>query len=177
MSFGLEYKVTGQFFDRLAVQKMLPPLERRTLSRIGAFIRRRARSSIRRRKRASQPGSPPSAHSSDKVASIRNILFAYEASRKSVVVGPVKLNQVNSDWITGGTITIPELMEFGGVLNIQEKSTDSGKTWRRRNRRRSPRPWEIFRKRRAIYRPRPFMGPALQAEQPNIPKIFAGRVA
>jgi hypothetical protein len=177
--FGVTYKIKGQFFDRLPVQKMMADHERRALSRIGAFIRRRARSSIRRRKRTSSPGQPPSAHSTDKVATLKNILFGYDSSKKSVVVGPVLLNQFNHDWIAGvGSISIPELMEHGGVLTISEKSTDDGKTWWRRNqRRRIPSPGERWRRRRAKYRARPYMRPALQKELPNIPRIFAGRVA
>jgi hypothetical protein len=169
MTFGLEYKVTGQFFDRAPVQKMMVDHERRSLSRIGAFIRRRARSSIRRRKRISAAGQPPSAHSTDKVASIKNILFAYDARRKSVVVGPVLLNQRNIGVTNSGTI--PETIEAGGAVMIREKRV--GKHWMSQGRR--VRPGQPTRRRRAVYKPRPIMGPALKAEQPNIPKIFAGR--
>src|SRR5690242_12299768 len=84
------------FFDRKAVVDATTVAERKALSRIGAFVRRRARSSLRRRKRVSRPGEPPSVHSKDDTANLKNILFAYEPSHRRVVIGPVGLNQVNS---------------------------------------------------------------------------------
>lgn len=176
MAFGLQYKVIGDFFDRLPVQKMVADHERRALSRIGAFIRRSARSSIRRRKRVSQAGQPPSAHSTDKVATIKNILFAYDRMRHSVVVGPVLLNKRHTGVTNSGTV--PETLEAGGVVLITEKQYRPGGPWLATSRgSRRVRPGQKFRKRSAVYKPRPFMGPALRKEQPNIPKIFAGRVA
>jgi hypothetical protein len=58
------------FFDRQSVIDRMTKANRRALSKVGAFIRRRARSSLRRRKRRSQPGSPPSVHSRDSVAAV-----------------------------------------------------------------------------------------------------------
>lgn len=79
-------RVKQSFFDR---QKVLDPAERaarQVLSRFGAFVRRRSQSSIRTRKTVSSPGSPPSSH----VGTLRrSILFAYDPSRGSVVIGPV----------------------------------------------------------------------------------------
>lgn len=172
MSFGLDYKVKGQFFDRLAVQKQLADHERNALSQIGAYIRRAARSSIRRRKAVSQPGSPPSAHSTDAVATIKNILFAYDRSRKSVVIGPVLLHKRHQGVTNSGTI--PETLEAGGTVMITERLV--GNRWMPSNGRRV-RPGQKTRRRRAVYGPRPFMGPAFEKEKPNIPAIFAGRTA
>jgi hypothetical protein len=47
--FGLSMKVTGAFFDRAAVLNQTDRAERKVLSRFGAFTRRGARSSIRRK--------------------------------------------------------------------------------------------------------------------------------
>src|SRR6185436_86354 len=95
----------------------------RALSRIGAFVRRRAASSMRRRKSPAAAGSPPSVHSQDKTASLRNILFAYERERQGVVIGPVILNMVTRGARGLSNTTVPQLMEFGGTARIQEEQT------------------------------------------------------
>ena len=53
--------VTKQmFFDRAKVKNAVDKGVRKVLSKFGAFVRRTARSSIRKRKRVSAPGEPPS---------------------------------------------------------------------------------------------------------------------
>lgn len=73
------------FFDQAAVVKAVSVAKRKAFSKAGAFVRTRARSSIRRRKKSSPPGQPPSAHSGE----IKLIFFAWDAKAESVVVGPV----------------------------------------------------------------------------------------
>jgi len=73
------------FFDRAKVKNAVDAGTRRVLSRFGAFVRTRARTSIRKKKGTSPPGSPPHSH----VGLLRKfILFAYDPQRKSVVIGP-----------------------------------------------------------------------------------------
>lgn len=162
------------FFDRQAVQKWIEPKEARFLESYGKFVRRSARSSIRYTKKAvSKPGQPPRAHTKDAFASIKNILYAFDPGRKSVVVGPVKLNLVqglNSAHLRGGTV--PQALEFGGTITVVEKKTSPRGKWRRADMRRNPRPWETFRTRTARIAPRPFMGPAAIKERTN-PKLAA----
>lgn len=177
-SFGMTAQVKGMFFDRKLVQREVGKENAKALSKAGAFIRTTARRSMRRRKTSSPPGSPPSVHSRDKVATLRNILFAYDRRNQSVVVGPVRLNQVNMQTGGRGNIGVPELMEHGGSVSIREVSSNRGKSWRRFDNRRTPRPWETFRNRQANYEPRPFMGPALVAEAPKFPSLWtSGRAA
>ena len=99
----------GMFFDRKAVTSAVDRAERRVLSRFGAFVRRGARSSIRRRKRISEPGQPPSSHTG---LLKRNIFFLYEPQRSSVVIGPVLLGK--------GT-DAPRLLEHGGVVTRRKR--------------------------------------------------------
>lgn len=169
--FGVTMQIKNLFFDRANVIRQIGRAKARALSKAGAFIRRRARSSMRRRKAPSAPGSPPSAHSKDPVATLKNILFAYEPQQQSVVIGPVWLNQVNNLW-TGSRATVPAIHEFGGTVGILEVSHDRGRTWRRWDRRRNRRPNEMYRRRQAHYPQRAFMGPALQAEIPNFPSLW-----
>lgn len=93
----------GLFFDRAAVTSAADRAQRRVLSRFGAFVRRGARSSIRKRKRVSQPGSPPSSHTG---LLKNNIFFVYEPLRSSVIIGPILLSGKGTD--------APALLEHGG---------------------------------------------------------------
>lgn len=152
MSFGLKMTVKNLFFDRASVQRAVGPANAKALSKAGAFVRRRARSSMRRRKGPSAPGQPPSAHSRDAVASLKTILFAYDQRAMSVVIGPVLLN--------GSQGSVPALHEFGGVQSIRRPA-------------RGRRPASV---RMARYPKRPYMAPALAAEAPNFPSLWADSV-
>lgn len=167
MAFEVTYKATQFFLDRAEVQRRLGVARVRALSRQGAFLRRRARTDVlRRRKKVSGPAMPPSVHSRSQVATLRNILFFYDARSETVVVGPVKLNQVNRSSRSGSAISIPSLMEFGGTVTIDEERRigSQGQWYRRDMRSQRKRSQREYRTRRATYRPRPFMGVALQRE-------------
>lgn len=92
------------FFDRQAVQQAVDKAARKNLSKFGAFVRRSAQTSIRSRKRISEPGQPPSSHTG---LLKRHIYFAYDGQKKSVVIGPVA-------WKKRGSFTVPEVLEYGG---------------------------------------------------------------
>lgn len=97
-------KVTKLFFDKPAVCRAVDRTTRRVLSKIGSYVWRAAKSSIRKRERISQPGQPPSSHTG---LLQRFIFFAYEPDDKTVVIGPVKLSKPVSN------TTLPSL-EHGG---------------------------------------------------------------
>lgn len=90
------------FFDERAVRSALDAGTRKALSKFGAFVRRRAKSSIRKRRRISRPGEPPSSHTG-KLR--KSIYFGYDAQNKSVVVGPTKWSSSNAQ----------ALLEYGGI--------------------------------------------------------------
>lgn len=120
-------KLKRGFFDRKAVAEEVGKGAAQALARAGAFVRTKGRSLLRRRKGPSAPGSPPSVHSSDRFATLKNILFAWDSRTKSVVVGPVRLNLVNRIKLAtggstgqGGRATVPELHEHGGTNAIVE---------------------------------------------------------
>jgi hypothetical protein len=95
----------GSFFDSDKVKRQLDRKTRRALSRFGAFVWRRAKSSIKYRDKTSAPGSPPSAHRSEKFTRIKKSkgkevskasspfrelrYFAWDDRTRSVVIGPV----------------------------------------------------------------------------------------
>ena len=108
------------FFDRAAVTNAVDRAERKVLSRFGAFVRRGARSSIRKRKSVSKPGAPPSSHTG---LLKRNIFFVYEPDRSNVVIGPIQLNS--------GT-DAPALLEHGGSATRRRRKKRVRMTYRPR---------------------------------------------
>lgn len=105
--FGLGELKAG-FFDTEAVRRQLDRAARAALSKFGAFVRTRARTSVRKRKAVSAPGGPPSSHE----GSLRKlILFAFDPARKSVVIGPARFKRGEA----------PPLLEYGGTVVRQTR--------------------------------------------------------
>ena len=130
-------RVKSAFFDRAAVQAAMDVATLKTLSRFGAFVRRRAQTSMRRTGAVSQPGSPPSSHAGQ----LRDLLyFAWDGSSRSVVIGPTPFKDV----------VAPKLLEEGGTIidRLRGRSV------------------------RKVYRTRPFMKPAFDAELAKMPQGF-----
>jgi hypothetical protein len=151
----LDFRVTLRpmdfFFDRPKVIAAVGKARAKRLSKFGAFVRTSARSSIRRRKKVSQPGQPPSAHSKDKVRSIKNIQFSYDRSSDGVVVGPIKLNGMRGQ--------VPQALEHGGPILILSGRRGAKDV------------------RTVTIQARPFMLPALKKEAPKFPGVFANLFA
>ena len=102
------FKITKLFFDKKAVRDKVDAGTRRVLSKFGAFVRRTARGSIRKRKKPSPPEQPPSSH----VGLLKKfIFFGYEPAKRSVVIGPVRLSQK-------GRGEAPHLLEYGGAGTV-----------------------------------------------------------
>lgn len=162
------------FFDRAAVMNRMNKAERKVLSKFGAFVRRQGQKNIRFSKtRTSKPGKSPYAHTKDKFASLRNILFSFDPYRRSVVIGPVKFNQkqyVGIDRISG---TVPQVMEHGGSVGLREKQRSPGGRWGSMGRRRILRPGERTRVRSVTYQARPFMAPAFKkVSDESLPQMW-----
>lgn len=146
----IDMRIKAMFFDRPQVQKAVSHANRRALSRAGAFVRTRARTSMRKRRGTSRPGQPPYAHE----GSLRRmILFGYEPSRETVVVGPVGFRSSDA----------PNVLEFGGRTTVVR-------------RRRSSRMGQRVIKTRVRIAARPYMAPALDKERPNLPPLWRNSV-
>ena len=117
---GFEMKTL--FFDRQAVTSKVAPATRKVFSKFGAFVRRSARSSIRKRKRPAPPGSPPSSHTG---LLKKFIFFGYEPSQRSVVIGPARLSQ-------RGRGEAPSLLEHGGQTTLKRRGKRERATYRAR---------------------------------------------
>jgi len=144
----IQFDIKHVFFDRKKVIDRTDRTTRRVLSRFGAFVRQTARRSIRKRKRISQPGKPPSSH----VGLLkRRIFFGFDRDKQSVVVGPAPINQRSP--YPG--VTVPELLEEGGRVRRREKG---GTT-------------EVLH-----YKARPYMGPAFEKELPQLPAMWRNSI-
>lgn len=174
-------KIKSMFFDRAMVGKRVNREKIKRLSKGGAFIRRRARSSIRASKNHSKPGEPVKTRGKQYLK--RNIFFSYDKSSDSVVVGPAKLNMIFFDG-DGKPLkgTVPEVLEKGGTIQVFEVFTggpDSSRNapwnWKRvdlRSRRRiAGRPTRL---RKVKIASRPTMQLALNAELGKAPELFKG---
>ena len=182
------------FFDRAAVTNAVDKATRRVLSKCGAFVRKRAKSSIRKRKKISAPGSPPSSH----VGTLKKLIyFAYDQTAKTVIVGPALFQKTR---MLGGK-TVPQSLEEGGTSEHEEFQVTGGR-WVGRGspllKDKKDRPGARdaagkFLKRGTIVaadltgRPkrvvkralvsRPFMKPALDAEMPKFAPLFKDSVS
>ncbi|CAK8988107.1 Uncharacterized protein SCF082_LOCUS1251 [Durusdinium trenchii] len=139
-------EIKRHFFDRSAVLSAVERTERRRMNHAGALTRKIARQSIRKRKRISNPGSPPSSHSG---LLRRFIFYRYEPRTASVVAGPIRFR-------SRVAYVVPGTLEHGGKV----------KTRVSRGRRKNGQ----LRGRRTVlqrFRPRPFMGPALEKVAPK----------
>lgn len=165
MARGLVQVKYSQFFNPDAVIKGLERSEARLLSRAGAFVMTRARRSIRKRKRISGAGKPPSSHTGFYK---KSILFGYDKKNRSVVIGPSA---------NFGGSEVPSLLEFGGsgvasrdmkikagaVRGAGGKFTSGGYT-------------VVKKGAKITYRARPHMAPALEAERENFPTLFTNSI-
>jgi hypothetical protein len=132
------------FFNPGTIADAADKASKGNLSRLGAFVRKTAIGSIRTSARVSRPGRPPSSHT----GTYRKLIyFAFDAPRKSVVIGPALLRAGSR---------VPALLEYGGTVA--------------RGRTAGGRPGV------AVYRPRPHMGPAFQAEIKKAPDLWANSI-
>jgi len=138
------FDIKRMFFDRQAVISKVDAATRRVLSRFGAFVRRSAKSSIRKRKKPAPPGQPPSSHTG---LLKKFIFFGYDADRRSVVIGPTRLNQK-------GRGEAPPLLEYGGKATLVRRG----------------------KKKHVTYQARPYMGPAFEKEKPQLPAMWRGSI-
>jgi hypothetical protein len=136
------------FFDRPAVIRRTDDATRKVLSRFGAYVRQTARKSIRkdRRKRPlpSRPGQPPYS----RTGLLKEfIFFGYDGERRSVVIGPARLNGRSQG-------NAPSVLEYGGTTTVSR-----------------------FGRRRTVrIAPRPYMGPAFEKEQSQLPALWQNSV-
>ena len=119
------YNVSRLIFDD-KLQRQIGVARFRTLSRQGAFWRRRHRSQHRRRKRVSGTSQYPSVRSRHSVRTLKNVRFAYDPTTETVVAGTVKLYHRNRNLL--GNDSVPGILERSGQIRITQVWINNG--WR-----------------------------------------------
>ena len=184
-------KVKSTFFDSPAVKKAIDKGTKKALSKCGAYVRTKSKTSLRYKDKPSKPGAVPSVHRSGKFtrttvnrktgASVTRatsplkelIFFGYDAGKKSVAIGPVAFNKKT------GT---PSRLEHGGSFQItraaplpkgRKASGKQAASFRRliQEGRITLPPRNRISKTITI-EPRQFMGPALKSEVTKFPETF-----
>ncbi|MBT9156654.1 MAG: hypothetical protein DDT37_01642 [Firmicutes bacterium] len=149
-------RVKKLFFEAKGVLDAAKKTEKAVLTRFGAFVWQRARTSLsvqrgvetrrskvrgvaptakRRGKRSSRPGEPPTSHT--KLLK-RFLRFAYQPDRGSVVIGPELIRRP----VKG----VPRILEEGGSVRSRGRTVKIA--------------------------PRPYMRPAFEAEKPGLPAMW-----
>lgn len=165
----MKLRVTQWFFDSAHVVARVTEPHRRILSKIGAYVRRSARSSIRKRNRPAPPGSPPSSHAG---LLRQHIYFSYDPVDENVIIGPALLDMGNDEDGRPAAGTVPQTLELGGGMVVIESELRPGR-WRRLPRRERRKFSHLPTRRRVVkIEPRPYMRPALEANLQHIPIEF-----
>jgi len=154
----------GNFFDRAGVLSNVDRQTRKNLSKFGAFLRAAIRTRLKYGDDSSEPGASPVIHKTmsrpgkvsaktgkagkpQSVSPLRELVFfAYDESRKSVVVGPARLQ--------GKPGNAPAALEYGGPSVI--KNGDGTRT--------------------VTIRPRPYLAPSFEQVKKELPAIWASSV-
>jgi len=149
--------IKANFFDARKVQLAVETGMRKKMARFGAFVRTSAKSSLRKRKGISKPGTTPTSWT----GLLRKfILFSYDASSKSVVIGPVPFSS---------NATVPRLLEEGGTVQgdgreiwiTNDVGRDAAGKFVSGGRTKKKLEGTI------VYEPRPYMKPARDRELPG----------
>ncbi|MBN2377062.1 MAG: hypothetical protein JXD22_11715 [Sedimentisphaerales bacterium] len=166
---------TNTFFDKPKVINAVGRATRKVLSKFGAYVRRTAKTSIRKRKKVSAPGQPPASHTGRLK---KLIFFAYDPIKASVVIGPALGNMISFNG-SGKPVrgTVPETLEYGGRIGtLVGKRVDAvWCKWSRvdlRNKRRYKKTKMIF----SDIKARPYMNPAFEKEKPKLPLMWQDSV-
>lgn len=154
VNIKMTFKESAQFFDRKAVIDAVGRVKAKLLSKMGAFVQRRAKSSMRkapkntkRKTYLAQAGKPPRYRNK----LLKDFLFfSWDPTAQSVVVGPAKLNGFKQS--TPG----PQLLESGGNVTFFASRGRKQKS--------------------ARFNKFPFMVPAMEAEKKNFPDLWAGAI-
>ena len=172
-AFNITMDVKKSFFDRQKIEKAIGRANAKAMGDALRAIRQEARQSLLRRKtKPSPPNGPPYTRTTGQM-NLKFILYYYDKVTQTGVVGPIKFNGKTLDG-AGRALsnTLPAFMEFGGsastaeyqwldtstnVINRKFQRYDQLKKSSRKSSRAINK-----RVRRVVYKPKPFMGPALQ---------------
>ena len=162
----LSLKTGPLFFDSRKLIDLVTKAKRKVMSGQGAFVRRKAKSSLKRGskswgvERHSNPGQPPLVDS--RRSDLRRLIFfVYDPIDEDVVIGPVGISTRGQRMTTNefGKTTPQRLEEGGAVVMYEEFTRKEG--WHKTNRRSFRKTRLPKRSRRTTVGARPVMKPAL----------------
>ncbi len=122
---AFEANIKDRFFDREKVVRQIGRANVKRLSKMGAYVQRRARTAILRRgprrringrTKASPAGQPPYVWSRDTFATLRNILFGLDRIGNAVLIGPRGIPSLRLR--NSSASTVPQLLEHGGSNQV-----------------------------------------------------------
>lgn len=172
----------GWFFKTDRVKALVSEGQRKALSEAGAFVMKTARGFIRtdktKKQNPSKPGRPPKS----RTGLLRDkIIFAYDPVKKSVVIGPTKLNSTRVSLDDGDSMPtsgqpVTSVLEHGGSVKtkeirvpVQAKRKQIKTEWvRHRERIKAAFPNAQTRTRQQTIAKRPYMLPALLKNRDKI---------
>jgi len=156
---GIGFKSsTKNFFSTKKIKRAMDKGTRSVLGKFGGTVRKIARRSIRpagKKDVSSRPGEPPRAHGESFIK--KWIFYSLDTKKRTVVIGPVKLNRTVSD-------TALEALEYGGqttVFGLKEYKVGQ-----------KPR----IKKKRIYMKARPFMQPAYEKVLPNVSEMWKNSI-
>jgi len=146
------------FFTSPAVKRALDKRTYHAFLRFGQYVRKVARHSIVSASGPSKPGTPPHSH----VGLLKRMIFyAFALWSRSVVIGPTLVSGRNQGMRAYGTVSVPEVLEYGGTVRMTKDSARRA---------------HLPRGTRADFRPRPFMGPAFEKGQEKLDTFWSESV-
>lgn len=160
------------FFDQSELLRKVAAARVKVMSKQGAYLRRTMRGLLRVSKHASKPGSPP--HVRSAASLLRLIIFAYDDSTSSVVVGPIggRRHGTSGDGRSVDRSGVPETLEYGGRVSFLVAR------WRGKVRRLNTIPARVDRRKLNIetltkyIQPRPYVSRTLQIEMKKLPGFY-----
>ena len=147
----LSYRLKGVTVKPSNVTRPLDKAIRRQLYDFGSFVRQTARRSLRKRKKSSEEGKPPSMHEG---TIKRKLIYAVDELNKNVVIGPALWSRKAAHIVEHGGDFVVNLLPWWPVADPRERAAIRRRYLRNRYRV----------KRRIKYKARPFMRPALEKE-------------
>lgn len=110
-------QVRRTFFDKNPALRFVNKKTRKVLAKFGAYVRRSAQTSMRpdpkKGQKSAKPGQAPRYRGRKLLRDL--ICFNYDASTKSVVIGPLRLGKTASEHV-------PKVLEFGGNITRDGKT-------------------------------------------------------
>lgn len=157
----MKVAITGEIdLEIIRVNTIYNRARERWAKRAAAIVRLTAKRSIRKRKKASPAGSPPSTHEG---SYLRNVLvYAYDEVRREAVVG-----------VRDGAGELSLIHEEGREATLEEYSDEkSGETQWFEGPPKAARWKPTGNKKRVTYPRRPFLMPALEKTAPKLAALW-----